>query len=86
MFMFVPIIIDALGTVPKCLESSLNELGFSKKETKNLIESVQMCSISRTIKIYKRFLRFAVWRSWNVYSEWYIRSSLGQMDVFVGSE
>ena len=60
MFMFVPIIIDALGTVPKCLGSSLNELGFSKKETKNLIQSVQMCSISRTIKICKRFLRFAV--------------------------
>ena len=28
MFMFVPIIIGALGTVPKRLESSLNELGF----------------------------------------------------------
>ena len=35
--MFVPIIIGALGTVSKRLESSLNELGFSKKETKNLI-------------------------------------------------
>ena len=58
--MFVPIIIGALGTVPKHLESSLNELGFSKKETKNLIQSVQMRSISGTIKIYKTFLRFAV--------------------------
>ena len=37
-FMFVPIIIRALGTVPKRLESSLNELGFSKIETKNLIQ------------------------------------------------
>ena len=37
-FMFVPIIIRALATVPKRLESSLNELGFSKKETKNLIQ------------------------------------------------
>ena len=35
--MFVPIIIGALGTVPKRSESSLNELGFSKKETKNFI-------------------------------------------------
>ena len=37
-FMFVPIIIRALGTVPKRLESSLNELGFSKIETENLIQ------------------------------------------------
>ena len=42
-----------------------------------------MCSISRTIKICKKFLRFAVWRSWKIYSELYIRSSIGQMDVFV---
>ena len=49
MFMFVPIIIGSLGTVPKHLESSLNELGFLKKETKNLIQSVQMRSISGTI-------------------------------------
>ena len=60
MFMFVPIIIDALGSVPKCLGSSLNELGFSKKETKNLIQSVQMCSISEIIKNFKTLLRFAV--------------------------
>ena len=34
-FMFVPIIIVTLGTVPKRLESSLEELVFfSKKETK----------------------------------------------------
>ena len=59
-FMFVPIIIGALGTVPKCLERSLNELGFSKKEIKNLIQSVQMHSISGTIKISKMFLRFTV--------------------------
>ena len=59
-FMFVPIIIGALGTVPKRLESSSNELGFSKKETKNLIQSVQMRSVSGTIKICKTFLRFAV--------------------------
>ena len=58
--MFVPIITSALGTVSKHLESSLNELGFSKKETKNLIQSMQMCSISGTIKICKTFLRFDV--------------------------
>ena len=55
MFMFVPIIIGALGTVPKRLESSLNELGFQKKETKNLIQSVQMRSGSGNIKFAKRF-------------------------------
>ena len=55
MFMFLPIIIVAIGTVPKCLESSLNELGFSKKETKNLIQSVLMRSISGTIKICQTF-------------------------------
>ena len=60
MFMFVSIIIGSLGTVPKHLESSLNELGFLKKETKNLIQSVQMRSISGTIKICKMFLRLAV--------------------------
>ena len=60
-FMFVPIIIGAFSrTVPKCLESSLNELGFSKNETKNLIQSVQMCSISEIIKNFKTLLRFAV--------------------------
>ena len=59
-FMFVPIIIGALGTMLKRLEYSLYEFGFSKKETKNLIQSVHIRSISGTIKIRKTFLRFAV--------------------------
>ena len=61
-FMFVPIIIGALGTMLKRLEYSLYEFGFSKRETKNLIQSVHIRSISGTIKIRKTFLRFAVWR------------------------
>ena len=73
-FMFVPIIICALGTVPKRLESSLNELSFSKKETKNLIQYKKNC---------KTFLRFVVWRSRKAYSECYIRSSVSQMAVLV---
>ena len=81
--MFVPIIIGALGTMLKRLEYSLYEFGFSKKETKNLIQSVHIRSISGTIKIRKTFLRFAVWRLWKVYYECYIRSFVGRMDIFV---
>ena len=58
-------------------------LVFSKTENKNLIQSVQMYSISGTIKICKTFLRFAVWHLSKVYSECYIRSSVGWMDIFV---
>ena len=35
-FMFIPIIVDALVHVPKCIFTSIQNLGFTKNETNKL--------------------------------------------------
>ena len=58
-YTFTPIIVGALGTVPKSLKSNIEELGFSKKHTIRLIRKLQILSVSGTVKICKTFLRFS---------------------------
>ena len=57
-FSVAPIIVGALGFVPKCLSKYLRELGFNNTETKRLIRKLQNLSVCGTVKICKTFLRF----------------------------
>ena len=58
-FMVNPIIVGALGNVPKCLSKNLSELGFDNREIKKLTQKLQNISACGTVKIVKTFLKFA---------------------------
>ena len=58
-FKFVPIIVGALGYVPTCLKQNISELGFSKKESKELVRKLQVLSLSGTVKICKTKLFYS---------------------------
>ena len=57
-FQMVPIVIGALGYIPKCLEMYIHQLGLNKIETEKLVQKLQNLSASGTVKIYKTSLRF----------------------------
>ena len=57
-FVVVPIIIGALGYVPKCLSKYLLQLGFDNLEINGLIQKLQNISACGTVKICKTFLKF----------------------------
>ena len=57
-FMVKPIIIGALGNVPKCLSKNLSEVGFDHREIKKLTPKLQNISASGTVKIVKTFSKF----------------------------
>ena len=54
-----PIIIGAMGYVPKNLINYLKMIGFDEGESKCLIRKLQIKSISGTVKIRKTFLSFS---------------------------
>ena len=58
-YSFVPIIVGALGTIPRCLLDNIDRLGFETSESKKLIRKLQMVSVAGTVKICKTFLRFS---------------------------
>ena len=57
-FEMIPIIIGALGYVPKDLKTNLKKLNFNEKETKTITRKLQTISISGTVKITKTFMGF----------------------------
>ena len=57
-FSFIPIIIGALGTVPKNLLENIKQLNFNEKEAKNIIKAIQQRAIIGSVKICKTFLNF----------------------------
>ena len=57
-FSFVPIIIGALGTVPKDLHESIRQLDFNKEESNDIIKAIQQKAIIGTVKICKTFMNF----------------------------
>ena len=59
-FSFIPIIVGALGTIPKCLNEDIQKLGFTNAEAKTLIKRLQILSITGTVKICKTFMNFSV--------------------------
>ena len=58
-FEMIPIIVGALGYVPKCLTQYLSQLGFNNIETRKIIRKMQNISVSGTVKICKTFLKFS---------------------------
>lgn len=57
-FEMVPIIIGALGYVPKDLKINLEKLNFNEKEVKAMTRKLQTISVSGTVKIVKTFMGF----------------------------
>ena len=55
---YLPIVVGAMGYVPKCLVTYLEVVGFEGKEIKPLIRRMQVKSISGSVKICKTFLNF----------------------------
>ena len=55
-FQIAPIVVGAMGSVPKCLTNYLKMIGFSEKESKVLIV---IKSMTGTVKICKTFLSFS---------------------------
>ena len=59
-FMFIQIIVGALGHAPKCIFTNIQNLGFTKNETKKLVKKLQVLSVTGTVKICKTFMSFKV--------------------------
>ena len=57
-FEIAPIVVGAMGYVPKCLVTYLKMVGFEGKDIKLLIRRMQVKSISGSVKICKTFLNF----------------------------
>ena len=53
-----PIVVGAIGYVPKCLVTYLKIVGFEGKDIKLLIRRMQVKFISGSVKICKTFLNF----------------------------
>ena len=43
-FMFTSITVGALGHIPKCIFTNIQNLGFTKNETKKLVKKLQVLS------------------------------------------
>jgi len=59
-FTFVPVVIGALGTVPKELQGNIKKLGFNNHESKQMIRYIQQKGILGSVKIFKTFLKFRI--------------------------
>ena len=57
-FKSIPIVIGAMGYVPKRLNRYLQDLGLSQKQSQYLTRILKSLSISGTVKISKMFLKF----------------------------
>ena len=57
-FNMIPIFFEALGYIPKCLTSYLQDLGFDKNESTVHIMKMQSIVTCGTVKICKTFLKF----------------------------
>ena len=58
--MFIPIIVGALGQVPKCIFTNTQNPGLTKNETKKLVKKLQVLSVTGTVKICKTIMSFKI--------------------------
>jgi len=58
-FKMLPIIVGALGTIPKATRESLIKLGFPKRDINRIIRKMQEQVIKGTVQICKTFMRFS---------------------------
>ena len=56
-FKFIPIVIGAMGYVPKTLNRYFQDLELTQKQSQHLTRILQCLSISGTVKIPKMFLK-----------------------------
>ena len=54
-YQMIPVIIGAMGTVPKTLRGNLTRVGVPEDAIKSLIERVQRLALLGTLKIVKNF-------------------------------
>ena len=57
-YRIIPIIVGALGSIPKSLHGYVCQLGFNNFELKRIICKLQSISATGTAKICKSFLKF----------------------------
>ena len=57
-YKIIPIVLGALGSIPKSLNGYLCQLGFNSLEPKRMICKMQSISATGTAKICKSFLKF----------------------------
>ena len=57
-FKFTPIVIGAMGNVPKTLNRYLQDLELTQKQSQHLTKILQFLLVSGTVKISKTFLKF----------------------------
>ena len=57
-FDMIPIVVGALGYVPKCLTQYLCQLGINIIKIRKIIRKMQNISVSGTVRICKTFLKF----------------------------
>ena len=53
----LPVVIDALGTIPNASKESLKEMKFSKIGINKLLRKLQNNSVRGTVKISKAFIK-----------------------------
>ena len=58
-FNMIPIIVGALGYIPKCLKGYVCDLGFDEKEAVKHMINMQNIVANGTVKICKTFLKFS---------------------------
>ena len=57
-FKMLPVAFGALGTIPNTTKESLKKMKFSKIEINKLLGKLQNNSVSGTVKICKKFMKF----------------------------
>ena len=58
-FKMLPVVIGALGAVPKVTINSLKELSFKKHELNAMIRNLQKKTVKVAVQICKTFMRFS---------------------------
>ena len=53
----LPVVVDALGTIPNASKESLKEMKFSKIGINKLLRKLQNNSVRGTVKISKAFIK-----------------------------
>ena len=47
--------VSALGHVPKCIFTNIQNLGFTKRKTKKLVKKLQVLSVTEKVNIYLKY-------------------------------
>ena len=58
-FKVLPVVVNALGTIPNATKESLKEMKFSKTEINKLLRKLQNNSVREIVKICKTFMKFS---------------------------